>query len=70
MGATPKPDPEPTEHKRASKVPPTRPSHDLKGPEEMEQALRESEERFRLVSLATNDAVWDWDLAQDRTTWS
>ncbi|MGH9649697.1 MAG: PAS domain S-box protein, partial [Terriglobales bacterium] len=34
-----------------------------------EAAAQESEERFRLVSLATNDAVWDWDLVQDRTTW-
>jgi len=24
--------------------------------------LSESEERFRLVSQATNDAIWDWDL--------
>ncbi len=25
-------------------------------------ALRESEERYRLVSLAANDTIWDWDL--------
>ena len=24
--------------------------------------LRDSEERLRLINLATNDAVWDWDL--------
>jgi PAS domain S-box-containing protein len=35
-----------------------------------EEALRASEERYRLVSLATNDAVWDWDLATDRVEWS
>jgi PAS domain S-box-containing protein len=28
-----------------------------------EQLLRDSEERFRLLSRATSDAVWDWDLA-------
>jgi PAS domain S-box-containing protein len=27
-----------------------------------ERALRESEERFRLVALATRDAVYDWDV--------
>lgn len=25
-----------------------------------------SEERFRLLSLATNDAIWDWDLVTDK----
>ncbi len=32
--------------------------------------LARSEERFRLVSIATNDAVWDWDLETDRIWWS
>ena len=30
-----------------------------------EDALLKSEERFQLVAKATNDAVWDWDLATD-----
>ncbi|MFQ4137956.1 PAS domain-containing protein [Nodosilinea sp. PGN35] len=33
-----------------------------------EANLRASEERFRLVSRATNDAIWDWDILND-TTW-
>jgi len=30
-----------------------------------EETLRTSEERFRLLGRATNDVVWDWDLATD-----
>ena len=30
-----------------------------------EELLRESEERFRLASKATRDAIWDWDLRRD-----
>jgi len=30
---------------------------------EVEDALRESEDRFRLLAEVTNDAIWDWDLA-------
>ena len=33
-----------------------------------ESALQKSNERFLLVSKATNDAVWDWDL-QTNTVW-
>jgi PAS domain S-box-containing protein len=33
-----------------------------------EQALRRSHEHFRLIARATNDAVWDWELA-DGTLW-
>ncbi len=35
----------------------------------VEDALRLSEERFRLVSRATNDAVWDWDIVPDVVWW-
>ena len=34
-----------------------------------EQALRESEERLQLVTRATNDAVWDWDLVTNSVWW-
>ncbi|MBX0331940.1 PAS domain-containing protein [Pontibacter sp. HSC-14F20] len=32
--------------------------------------LAESEERFRLVAMATNDVVWDWNLATNEIWWS
>jgi len=35
-----------------------------------EEALRRSEERYRLVLRATSDAVWDWDLETDSVHWS
>ena len=34
--------------------------------QESEEALRKSNERFMLVAKATNDAVWDWNIAEDR----
>jgi len=34
------------------------------------QALRDSEGRFRNVALATTDALWDWDLVNDRVWWN
>jgi diguanylate cyclase (GGDEF)-like protein/PAS domain S-box-containing protein len=34
-----------------------------------EEALRQSEERFRLVSWATQDAVWDWNLSTNQIQW-
>ncbi|MCC9138916.1 chemotaxis protein CheB [Pontibacter silvestris] len=34
------------------------------------QALAASEERFRLVSMATNDVVWDWNLVTNEVWWS
>jgi two-component system sensor histidine kinase/response regulator len=35
-----------------------------------EEALRESEERFRSLAKATNDAVWDWDLNTNKVWWN
>src|SRR5262249_25356141 len=35
-----------------------------------EEALRESEERFRTLAKATNDAVSDWDLTKNKVWWN
>ncbi len=35
-----------------------------------EEALRLSEERYRLVMRATSDVVWDWDLETNSMHWS
>ncbi|MES2536808.1 MAG: EAL domain-containing protein [Pseudomonadota bacterium] len=35
-----------------------------------QQALRESEERFKHVAKATADAIWDWDLLSDTIWWN
>ncbi|HEY0067967.1 MAG TPA: chemotaxis protein CheB [Flavisolibacter sp.] len=32
--------------------------------------LSQSEERFRLIANATNDAIWDWDLANNSVWWN
>jgi PAS domain S-box-containing protein len=34
------------------------------------EALRKSEERFRLLARATNDAIWDWDIGSGAVWWS
>ncbi len=42
---------------------------DIQRREAAETALRQSEERFRLLARATNDAVWDWDVIADTRWW-
>ena len=37
---------------------------------ERTQQLSESIDRFRLVSKATNEAIWDWDLLSQEIWWS
>jgi len=40
-------------------------SRDVTEQRQAEESLRESENRFQMVSRATNDALWDWDLLTD-----
>lgn len=35
-----------------------------------EQALRESHQRFEIVSRTTSDVIWDWDLANHALWWN
>lgn len=35
-----------------------------------EASLRDTEQRYRLAAKATNDAIWDWNLATDRIDWN
>jgi two-component system, cell cycle sensor histidine kinase and response regulator CckA len=45
-------------------------ARDMTQAKQVEQELRERDERFRLVAMATNDAVWDWDLSTRRVWWN
>ncbi|HEX7335917.1 MAG TPA: PAS domain S-box protein [Gemmatimonadales bacterium] len=42
---------------------------DITDRKQAETALRDREERYRLLARATNEAVWDWDLVTDLVTW-
>lgn len=42
----------------------------LKHQQQMLQAVQSSEERYALVTQATNDVIWDWDIEQDQLVWS
>jgi len=44
-------------------------SRNITGIKQAEEAVRESEERFRFMSWATKDAVWDWDLQKNQIWW-
>ena len=43
---------------------------DITERKETEEKLRKSEERYRLVARATNETIWDVDLASDRQVWN
>ena len=43
---------------------------DITERKQAEEQLRRSEERFQIVARATNDAIWDWDLASDALWWN
>ncbi|MGM0633748.1 MAG: response regulator [Pseudomonadota bacterium] len=42
---------------------------DIERREGLEERLRRSEERFRLLARATNDAIWDWDITANTRWW-
>jgi PAS domain S-box-containing protein len=43
---------------------------DRAGRKQAEEALRESDLRFRIVARATNEAVWDWNMAKKSVWWN
>lgn len=43
---------------------------DVTEKKQAEEAIRESTERFRIISHATNDTIWDWDLKTGYLWWS
>ena len=44
--------------------------HDVTERKISEEKIRISSERFEMVSRATNDAVWDWNLQTDEIYWN
>lgn len=45
-------------------------SRDVTAQKEIAESLRLSNERFNVVSKATNDAIWDWDLITNGVLWN
>lgn len=45
-------------------------SRDITAQKEIAESLRISNERFSIVSKATNDAIWDWDLVTNEVLWN
>jgi len=43
---------------------------DISARKHADATFRQSEERFKLVSRAVSDVIWDWDLQSDRLWWS
>ena len=44
--------------------------HNVTQQRQAREAARISEERFRLLARATNDAIWDWDLVAGSRWWN
>ncbi|MDX2252278.1 MAG: PAS domain S-box protein, partial [Nitrospira sp.] len=43
---------------------------DITARKQTEEALQSHEEQFRLIARASNDVLWDWNVASDRIWWS
>ncbi|MFN3429716.1 MAG: PAS domain-containing protein, partial [Candidatus Sericytochromatia bacterium] len=43
---------------------------DITRQKDLLNALKRSEARYELAALATNDAIWDWDLTTDGLEWN
>jgi two-component system, sensor histidine kinase and response regulator len=43
---------------------------DITARKQAEEALQSHEEQFRLIARASNDVLWDWNLANNRIWWS
>ncbi|WP_284734587.1 hybrid sensor histidine kinase/response regulator [Sphingosinicella terrae] len=43
---------------------------DISDRRKAEETLRETEERYRLAAQATNDAIWDWRMADGHVIWN
>jgi len=43
---------------------------DITEKKKAEEELRKSNERFELVTSATNDIIWDWDIATNKFWWN
>jgi PAS domain S-box-containing protein len=45
-------------------------ANDIDDQKRDQEALRQSEARYRLVSRATNDVIWDWDMRAQTLEWN
>jgi PAS domain S-box-containing protein len=43
---------------------------DITQEKQVDALIRQSEQRFQLLSKATNDAIWDWDIQTDTLWWN